>query len=81
MSELTDLWHAFTAKLAELKGKIDPAFHKDVDEVAAKADAIKKKTEETAQVAVAEEKPVVTEAVKAAVQVAEAAAATEEKAL
>lgn len=65
MAEITSLWRSLIAVLEELKAKVDPIFHKDVDEITATASAVKKKAEEVASGAVAEEKPVVEEAVKA----------------
>jgi uncharacterized membrane protein len=81
MSEITNLWHALLAKIAELKGKVDPALHQDVEAVAAHAEAIKAQTEQTVAAAVAEEKPVVAEAAKATEAVATEAAQAEVKAV
>lgn len=72
MSEISSLWHSLLAVLDELKAKVDPVFHKSVDEITAKARAAK----DAAEKAVAQEKPIVQDAVQATVQVAEKAAET-----
>lgn len=71
MSEISTLWHELMAKLATLKGKIDPRLHKDVEEIAAHATKLATATEGEAEAALKEEKP----AVEAVAKGAEAAAA------
>lgn len=73
MSYITELWHGFEQKFEELRNKIHPELHAEADALAAEAKKI-------AEVAATEEKPVVAEAVKATVKVAEEAATAETEA-
>lgn len=71
MSGIAKLWHELMEKIAHLKGNVDPALHKDVDELAAKANELKAHAEQSAATVAKEEKP----AVEAVAKGAEAAAA------
>jgi len=81
MSEISSLWRSLLDVLDELKAKVDPIFHKDVDAITEKARAAKSAAEKAAQEAVAEEKPVIEEAVSATVATAQKAAETVESAV
>jgi hypothetical protein len=50
------LWHAFVEKLEHIRHEVDPALHKDLDELAVHASALKTEAESVSNTAIHEAK-------------------------
>lgn len=61
-------WHAFTEKLAHIRHHADPAMHKDLDELAEHATAVKAAADTVVTKAIATAVPVAEEAAVKAVE-------------